>query len=95
MRISVQFRPDEGLALQAGLLEGLALKETLEVISELGGSLRPVHPGAEHSLLAPFFIIDVPSEDAGDSLLARLLEMDAVLAAYREPSVQPFLRPSQ
>ena len=89
MRVVIQLQLDEALALQTGQPATPALQQVLQIITELGGNLKPLHPGATHPLLAPYFTVDVPNALVADQLIARLLANSAVAAAYVEPSVSP------
>ena len=88
MRVVVQFTLEDAQALQAGRPTTPALLEALGIITESGGDdLRPVHPGAMHALLAPYYTVNVQSKATADQMIARLLATGAVLAAYVEPSI--------
>jgi hypothetical protein len=65
------------------------LQRIRRVVEDAGGDLRPVHPGATHPLLAPYFTVDVPSRAAADQLIGQLISSALVTAAYVEPSVMP------
>jgi hypothetical protein len=88
MRVVIQLRLEEALALQTGQSSTPELQQVLRTIQELGGDLRPVHPGSTGSLLAPYFVVDVPNRLVADQLIARLLTSSAVSAAYIEPEIE-------
>ena len=46
MRVIVQLKLPEALALQAAQPATPALEQVLQIIRDIGGQLRPVHPGA-------------------------------------------------
>lgn len=75
--------------MQAGHPTTPALQQVLQIIEQLCGVLRPVHPGAMHPLLAPYFTVDVPNTQIAVQLIDRLLASSAVAAAYVEPSITP------
>jgi hypothetical protein len=88
MRVVVQFTPEDAQALQAGGPTTPALQEALRIITESGGNdLKPVHPGATHALLAPYYTVNVQSKAAADQMIVRLLATAAVVAAYVEPLI--------
>jgi hypothetical protein len=89
MRVSVQLKLPEALALQAARPATPALQQVLQILRDIGGQLRPVHPGATDPLLAPYFTVDVASRAIADDLVRRLLACEAVVAAYVEPSIAP------
>jgi hypothetical protein len=89
MRVIIQLALDIALALQSGGPQTPALQQVLEVASEFGVSLRPVHPGETDPLLAPYFAVDLPDAPTARRFIERLHGNTAVVAAYPEPSISP------
>jgi hypothetical protein len=58
-------------------------------VEALGLSLHPVHPGASHPLLAPFFYIDLPGAASAEAVIERLQKTTGVEAAYLRPAAEP------
>jgi hypothetical protein len=57
----------------------------VEITTELGKILRPMHPGCADPTLASYFVIEVADEVDAEDVIARLLECDAVEGAYVKP----------
>jgi hypothetical protein len=89
MRVVVQLKPAEALALQRGVPDTPALQGLLETAAAFGAQLRAIHPGAADPLLASFFVADVAGRPVADQFISKLLENEAVAAAYVEPSISP------
>ena len=88
MQVVIQFKSEDAQALQAGQPAAPELLEALRIITESGGDdLRPVHPGATHDLLIPYYTVNVQSKAAAKQMIAHLLATTVVLAAYVEPSI--------
>jgi hypothetical protein len=59
-------------------------------LEQLGVRLRPVHPGSDDPLLAPYFNVEVPEdEELAARVLAVLEKSEAVEAAYVKPPAEP------
>jgi len=89
MRVVVQLKLPEALALQGAGPPTVALRQILQVTEAVGAELRPVHPGATHALLAPYFVVDVRSRTMAEQLIDQLLPLEAVVSAHVEPPLQP------
>jgi hypothetical protein len=81
MRVVVQLKLEESLELQTGRSLTPNLERVVQLVSEEGGALRAIHPGATHPLLAPYFKADVPDRPAAERLVSCLLANGAVVAA--------------
>lgn len=55
------------------------------MLEDLGVSLDPVHPGAEHPFLAPYFTIEVPDIQTAERVMTQLRRSKAIEAAYVKP----------
>jgi hypothetical protein len=87
VEISVQLRSDLALALHGA---GEATPEADELgrrAEELGVHLDPVHPGETDPLLAPFFVVHAPDEDA-ERIRSELESLPGVEAAYFKPAAE-------
>ena len=85
MEISLKLRPDVALALQgAGAAEAEELARRAEA---LGVRLEPVHPGESDPLLAPFFVVQAPDEEA-ERIRSELAATPGVEAAYIKPAAE-------
>lgn len=60
-------------------------RELQQISGELGVVLKPMHPGAQDPLLAPYFIMDVSDPAAADRIIARFQQCKAIEAAYLKP----------
>ena len=60
----------------------------LHVINEFGAGLTPVHPGAVHPLLVPFFMVDVSDQATAEQMIRRVRRFKTVEAAYIQPESQ-------
>jgi hypothetical protein len=89
----VQLREDVAMELQQGQTgsksgsqpAGSETKELLNATEELGVRLEPVHPGQTHPLLAPFFMVDVPTRETAEKVIDGLSRFKTVEAAYLKP----------
>jgi hypothetical protein len=92
MRIELQFDQETALDLHRVTSAGDAAKASpgaaaLKTANALGVQLQPVHPGQTHPLLAPFFFIEVPDDDASARrIIDRFRKLKGVEAAYIRPS---------
>lgn len=66
-----------GSAEAAGLLARVA---------ELGGTLRPQHPGVGDAALARWFVVDDVADADAERVAAAIRELPAVDGAYVKPS---------
>jgi hypothetical protein len=89
MRVLVQLRMPEALALHSGAEPSVALRQIKEIADEVGAQLRPVHPDSSDELLAPFFTLEVANAVDADRVVRRLLATEAVISSYVEPSIGP------
>jgi len=60
-------------------------RELQQISEELGVVLKPMHPGAEDTLLAPYFIVEVSDSAAAERVIARFQQHRAIEAAYLKP----------
>lgn len=88
MLVTIKIRLPEALALQIGQPATTTLQQLLTIIDELGGDLRPIHPGATDPLLAPYFTMEVPDPSVAPQLIRRLQECPAIEAAYLTQAVE-------
>lgn len=94
MKITVQIRLDiaRELQVQSSSEEGMnspAASKILNLASEFGVSLEPIHPGIDDPWLLPFFMIEVDDAVLAQRLIPCLLELDEVEAAYLKPMDAP------
>jgi len=85
MYVTVRVRLDAALTLQKRRKPTKESTELLQTAKGLGVLLKPVHPGAEDPLLAPYYSIEVPDLSKAEQVKARLLLCKAVEAAYVKP----------
>jgi hypothetical protein len=88
MQVTIQMRLEEALDVQTGQPATPALQKVLKIVKELGDDLKPIHPGATHHLLAPYFTVEVPDRGIANELISSLLSCQAIEAAYLEPPVK-------
>jgi hypothetical protein len=82
MQVTIQMRLKEATAYQIGQTGIPALQQVLAIIKDLGGELKPMHPGASHPLMVPFFTVEVPDLIVAKQLIRRLLDCSLIEAAY-------------
>lgn len=63
-------------------------QELVNAAAELGVTLKPVHPGQTHPLLAPYFMVEVQNRETAEKVLDRLQRFNIVEAAYLKPEDQ-------
>lgn len=85
MQITIQLHPEEArhLHTQGGATpksESLA-----RITRQLGVILRPIHSGTADPNLIQFFTTEAPDRATAEKMIARLLESEAVKAAYFKP----------
>ena len=90
-QIVVRLRPDIARAFQSGAtvhhVAGAA--ELAAVLDRFGADLEPQHPGSADPQLASYFTISGLSVNQAEQAAAALRELDAVEAAYVQPSPSP------
>jgi hypothetical protein len=84
--VIVQVRPEAARELSGQRFESPGAKEVAETVSALGSSLEQMHPGVSDATLAQYFTVQVPEESAARDAVDRLLNCEAVEAAYVKPS---------
>jgi hypothetical protein len=89
MGVVVQLALEVALILQSGGPATPALQQIMCVAAEFGVSLHPIHPGATHPLLAPYFTVDLPELSAVQQFIEQLRGQTGVVAAYVEPPISP------
>jgi len=86
MAITLQLQPDVANALHENRADQPLASELTGLASELGVTLRPMHPGVDDASLRTFFLVEaVPAEQA-ETLAARLRRARAVQSAYIKPA---------
>ena len=89
MVVTVQVKPDVARVLQNQSEPTPVSEELLAVLEELDINLVPIHPGTKDPLLIIFFTVEVADSDAAEKVINRLLESEAVEAAYLKPPAEP------
>ena len=89
MHVIVQVSADAAHALHQRGPPTAELRELLKMVEELGTLLKPVHPGAEDPLLAPYFVVEVSDATMAEQVTARLRQFKTVKAAYLKPPDGP------
>lgn len=84
--VVVQVRPEAARELSGQRFESHGAKEVAETVSALGASLAQMHPGVSDTTLAQYFTVEVPEEAAAKEAVDRLMNCEAVEAAYVKPS---------
>jgi hypothetical protein len=92
MRVIIQLQKDAAAALQQGQSASpeiaSATRAVLDAAAELDVRLEPMHPGQTHPLLAPYFTVEVPDNEASQRVIDRLSQFAIVEAAYVKPDEQ-------
>jgi hypothetical protein len=86
MYVTIQLRQDVAIALQQRQINTPAAQELFKTAQELGVELKPMHPGARDSYLAPYFTAEVPNSATAERVINRLRNCEAVEAAYVKPA---------
>jgi hypothetical protein len=84
MDITIKLRADAARSLRSGQASTEA-SELQQLTTQLGVSLRSVHPRAEDPLLASYFQIEVPDEATANKVIDALRKSSAVEGAYIKP----------
>jgi hypothetical protein len=84
--VILQVRPEAARELGGQRFETPGAKEVAETVHALGASLEQMHPGVSDMNLAQYFTVQVPEETAATEAINRLLNCEAVEAAYVKPS---------
>jgi hypothetical protein len=66
-----------------------AAREILEIVSEYGLEIEPLHPGVEDPLMSRNFFIAVPDQGTAEQIVARLQALPAFDSAYFTPPGEP------
>lgn len=86
--IIVRLRPDAARAFSGGpRTEGVAELQT--VLTRFGAELRQQHPDVSDPQLQSWFSTAVEAPDLADRIVAALVELDVVDAAYVQPRPHP------
>ena len=89
MQVTIRVRPDVARVLHQGQPSTPEAEEFLQAVTELGGTLAPVHPGAEDPHLAPYFTMEISDPAAAKQAIARFQRYQAVEAVYLKPRDAP------
>jgi|GEM_PF-3318040 len=89
MVVTVQVKPDVARVLQNQSEPTPVSEELLAVLEELDIILVPIHPDTEDPLLIIFFTVEVADSSTAEKVINRLLESEAVEAAYLKPPAEP------
>ncbi len=96
MRIVIQLRPEiagitagePGARAMSGKVSGM--KDDLDrELRRLGASLRSMHPGVQDAELRRYFYLSGVPDAEVQRAIDRLLDLDAVTAAYPKEPAQP------
>jgi len=95
MHVIIQLREDAGAELQSQLGNKNTVQQVnpevqnlLNLATEIGVELEPVHPNASDPLLTPFFIISVTHQELAERIILSLKQFMIVEAAYLKPDEQ-------
>ena len=84
--VILQVRPEAARELGRQRFETPGAKEVAETVNAMGASLEQMHPGVADATLAQYFTVEVPEETAAKEAIDRLMNCEAVEAAYVKPS---------
>ncbi len=89
--VVVRLSPQTAAALQEASSPGDdEAASLLSLVDQLGGRLRPRHPGVADPSMARWFVLDGPEDrGTGESAASALRDHPAVEAAYVKPSDEP------
>ena len=85
IQVIIQVAADVARTLQQQGAPTTESQELLKIAEELGVLLEPMHPGADDSLLAPYFMAEVPDSTTAELVIAHLRKSKAIEAAYLKP----------
>jgi hypothetical protein len=91
MVVVVRLSPRTAAVFQEASTSGdVEVASLLSLVDQLGGRLRPRHPGVADPSLARWFVLDGPDDrGAGESAASALRDHPAVEAAYVKPADEP------
>ena len=72
-----------------------AIAELKTLAQHLGVKLAPMHPGAQHELLVPYFSSDPVADENAERVVATLRGCPIVDSAYVQPSPAPARSPGR
>jgi len=84
MYISIQIRPD-ALRQAPGALSQTIPEDLLREASDLGITVRPVHPGVEDPNLRSYFCVEAPDLATATEIISRFQKCSSVQSAYLKP----------
>jgi hypothetical protein len=89
--VVVKVSPAAAAELQAGTAaEDAEVAGLLRVVREVGGQLRPQHPGVADPSMARWFVLDgLDDRRAAEAAASVLRDDPAVESAYVKPSDEP------
>jgi hypothetical protein len=85
IQITVRVTEDVARAIHQKGPSTTESEELFKVTNELGVLLNPMHPDVEDSILASFFIVEVPDKTTADRVITHLQQSKAIEAAYVKP----------
>lgn len=62
-----------------------AVQQLLQIVSKYHAKLIPLYPGQSHPLLVIYFLIETDNSQIDSSLIAVLLKLKQIKAAYKQP----------
>ena len=85
IQVTIQVSADVARILHQRGAPTTESKELFKIAEKLGVLLEPVHPGAEHPLLTPYFMVEVPDATTAEHVIAHFRQSTAVEAVYLKP----------
>jgi hypothetical protein len=87
--INITVSPEVAADLLRSQSRSTAAREILDIVSDYGLEVEPLHPGVEDPLMSRNFFIAVPDQEIAEEVVARLQALPAVESAYFTPPGEP------
>jgi hypothetical protein len=83
-QITIQLKLESALSIRTDKKNDPEI-QFLSFIDKAGAKLMPMHPDSTHSLLVPFFTIEIPDSKIADQFIIQLRKYSIVESAYIKP----------
>jgi hypothetical protein len=90
VQVTIQVSTDVAHTLQQRGLPTAKTKDLLSIMDLFHVALQPMHAGTNHPSLEKYYLVEAPDPKTAQQIVDRLLQSDAVEAAYvKPPDSQP------
>lgn len=88
MEVIVEFEPDAANDLSTGATSSADTARLREMLTHLGITLRPQHPGVRDPRLSRYFVAEVRDASESERVTATLRTLRVVTGAYPKPQAE-------